>query len=67
MEEREYLDVLIRSLQKKLVLLNRIAILSKEQRELLLDSIEQSLLSLGGVEQVQILVEGTDTGSPQTR
>lgn len=37
MEEREYLDVLIRSLQKKLVLLNRIAILSKEQRELLLD------------------------------
>ncbi len=37
------------------------------QRELLLDSIEQSLLSLGGVEQVQILVEGTDTGSPQTR
>ena len=37
MEEREYLDVLIQSLRKKLVLLNRIAILSKEQRELLLD------------------------------
>ncbi len=37
MEEREYLDVLIRSLQKKLVLLNRIVILSKEQHELLQD------------------------------
>ena len=37
MQEREYLDVLIQSLRKKLVLLNRIAILSKEQRELLQD------------------------------
>lgn len=37
MQEREYLDVLIQSLRKKFVLLNRIAILSKEQRELLLD------------------------------
>ena len=37
MQEREYLDILIQSLRKKLVLLNRIAILSKEQRELLQD------------------------------
>lgn len=37
MQEREYLDVLIQSLRKKLVLLNRIAILSQEQRELLQD------------------------------
>lgn len=37
MQEREYLDVLIQSLRKKLVLLNRIAILSQEQRELLMD------------------------------
>lgn len=37
MQEREYLDVLIQSLRKKLVLLNRIAILSQEQRKLLMD------------------------------
>ena len=37
MQEREYLDILIQSLRKKLVLLNRISILSKEQRELLQD------------------------------
>lgn len=37
MQEREYLDILIRSLQKKLVLLNRIAVLNREQRELLQD------------------------------
>lgn len=37
MQEREYLDILIRSLRKKLVLLNRIAVLNQEQRELLQD------------------------------
>ena len=37
MQEREYLDILIRSRQKKLVLLNRIAVLNREQRELLQD------------------------------
>ncbi len=37
MQEKEYLDLLIQSLQKKLVLLNRVAILSKEQCELLQD------------------------------
>ncbi len=37
MQEREYLDLLIRSLRKKLVLLNRIAVLSQEQRALLMD------------------------------
>ncbi len=37
MQEREYLEILIQSLRKKLVLLNRIAILSQEQRELLQD------------------------------
>lgn len=37
MDERQYLELLIQSLRKKLVLLNRIAILSKEQRELLQD------------------------------
>ena len=37
MQEREYLDVLIRSLRKKLVLLNRISVLNQEQRELLQD------------------------------
>ena len=37
MQEREYLDILIQSLRKKLVLLNRIAILSQELRELLMD------------------------------
>ena len=37
MQEREYLDILIRSLQTKLVLLNRIAVLNREQRELLQD------------------------------
>ncbi len=35
MQEKEYLDVLIQSLRRKLVLLNRIAILSREQYELL--------------------------------
>lgn len=35
MQEKEYLDVLIRSLRKKLVLLNRISVLNQEQRELL--------------------------------
>lgn len=37
MQEREYLDVLIQSLRKKLVLLNRISILNREQREILQD------------------------------
>ena len=37
MQEKEYLDVLIRSLQKKLVLLNRISLLNQEQRDLLMD------------------------------
>lgn len=37
MDERQYLDILIQSLRKKLVILNRIAILCKEQRELLQD------------------------------
>lgn len=37
MQEKEYLDVLIRSLQKKLVLLNRISVLNQEQRDLLMD------------------------------
>lgn len=37
MQEREYLDVLIQSLRKKLVLLNRISILNQDQREILLD------------------------------
>lgn len=37
MQEREYLDVLIQSLRKKLVLLNRISILNQEQREILQD------------------------------
>lgn len=37
MQEREYLDVLIRSLRKKLVLLNRISVLNQEQREILQD------------------------------
>ena len=37
MQEKEYLDVLIRSLQKKLVLLNRISMLNQEQRDLLMD------------------------------
>lgn len=37
MQEREYLDVLIQSLRKKLVLLNRISVLNQDQREILLD------------------------------
>lgn len=37
MQEKEYLEILIRSLRKKLVLLNRISVLNKEQRELLQD------------------------------
>ena len=37
MQEREYLDVLIQSLRKKLVLLNRISILNQEQRDILQD------------------------------
>ena len=37
MQEREYLDVLIQSLRKKLVLLNRISVLNQDQRELLQD------------------------------
>ena len=37
MQEREYLDVLIQSLRKKLVLLNRISVLNQEQREILQD------------------------------
>ena len=37
MQEREYLDVLIQSLRKKLVLLNRISILNQDQREILMD------------------------------
>lgn len=37
MQEREYLDILIQSLRKKLLLLNRISILNQEQRELLMD------------------------------
>lgn len=37
MDEKQYLEVLIQSLRKKLVLLNRIAMLGKEQRELLQD------------------------------
>ena len=37
MQEREYLDVLIRSLRKKLVLLNRVSVLNQEQREILQD------------------------------
>lgn len=37
MQEREYLDVLIQSLRKKLVLLNRISILNQDQREILQD------------------------------
>ena len=37
MQEKEYLEILIRSLRKKLVLLNRISVLNQEQRELLQD------------------------------
>lgn len=37
MQEREYLDVLIQSLRKKLVLLNRISVLNQEQKEILQD------------------------------
>lgn len=37
MQEKEYLDVLIQSLRKKLVLLNRISVLNQEQRESLQD------------------------------
>ena len=37
MQEREYLDVLIQSLRKKLVLLNRISVLNQEQRDILQD------------------------------
>ena len=37
MQEKEYLEILIRSLRKKLVLLNRISILNREQREILQD------------------------------
>lgn len=37
MQEREYLDVLIQSLRKKLVLLNRISILNQDQRAILQD------------------------------
>lgn len=37
MQEREYLDVLIRSLRKKLVILNRISALNQEQKEILQD------------------------------
>lgn len=37
MQEREYLDVLIQSLRKKLVLLNRISVLNQEQKKILQD------------------------------
>lgn len=37
MQEREYLDILIQSLRKKLVLLNRISILNQDQRAILQD------------------------------
>lgn len=37
MDERQYLELLIQGLRKKLLILNRIAILSQEQRELLQD------------------------------
>lgn len=37
MQEKEYLDVLIQSLRKKLVLLNRLSILNQDQREILQD------------------------------
>lgn len=37
MQEKEYLDVLIRSLRKKLVILNRISALNQEQKEILQD------------------------------
>lgn len=37
MQEREYLDILIQSLRKKLVLLNRVSVLNQEQKEILQD------------------------------
>lgn len=38
MQEREYLEVLIQSLRKKLLLLNKISVLNQDQRELLADA-----------------------------
>lgn len=37
MQEKEYLELLIRSLKKKLLLLNRITVLNQDQREILQD------------------------------
>lgn len=37
MQEKEYLEVLIQSLKKKLLLLNRIAVLNQDQRDILQD------------------------------
>jgi tetrahydromethanopterin S-methyltransferase subunit A len=37
MQEKEYLDLLIQSLKKKLLLLNRISVLNQEQRDILQD------------------------------
>lgn len=37
MQEKEYLELLIQSLKKKLLLLNRISVFNQEQREILLD------------------------------
>lgn len=37
MQEREYLDILIRSLRKKLILLNRISVLNQDQKIILQD------------------------------
>ena len=37
MQEREYLEILILGLRKKLLLLNEISVLNQDQREILLD------------------------------
>ncbi len=37
MHEKEYLELLIRSLKKKLLILNKLAILNQDQRDILQD------------------------------
>ena len=37
MQEREYLELLIQSLKKKLLLLNQIIVLNQQQKEMLMD------------------------------
>lgn len=67
MQEKEYLEVLIQSLRKKLVVLNQISILNQEQREILRDenidpdTFELNVKNKGAlIDQLNVLDAGFD-------